>query len=93
MSDTEYANVTERKFNGAAKYRVVATSRRAAKTAAQQYFRDVHGSRADTVVAEKTDRRAAILDDGESMFTVMVSDDSSGSLNDSETYEFGGGDE
>ena len=84
------ANVSERKFNGTATLNVVATSERAAESAARQYFRDTHGSSPSKVVVQEDDGVYINLD--EERYEVMVADHSSGSLADSAEYTFGGDD-
>ena len=85
------ANVSERKFNGTATLNVVATSERAAESAARQYFRDTHGSSPSKVVVQEDDGFDLIGSD-EERYEVMVADHSSGSLADSAEYTFGGDD-
>lgn len=84
QSDT--ATVKERKFNGTATLRVTASSPRKAEAAANQYFRDKHGERPTNTVVKKRDHQYP-TDDGK-RYTVIVTDHSSGSHADSETYDF-----
>jgi len=85
--DAQTATVSETKFNATATLTVMAADKRAAKFAARKYFRDTHGSDPSKVIVEKSDHD--LFHDGdETRFEVMVSDHSSGSLADSETYDF-----
>ena len=74
------ATVAEQKFNATAVLSVTATSEKVARNAAERYFRETHGTRPSNVVVEEDESMPNI------MFTVMVSDQSSGSLCASETY-------
>jgi len=89
---TMAANVSERKFNGTATLNVVATSDRAAETAARRYFRDTHGSSPSKVVVQEDRDQFDLIGQDESRYTVMVADHSSGSHADSAEYTFGGDD-
>lgn len=85
--DEETVSVHERKFNGTATLRILATNKGRAKTAAREYFRDTHGSKPSKIIAEEDSH--LYLGEGEkTQFTVMVADHSSGSLCDSEEYTF-----
>lgn len=84
--DEETVSVHERKFNGTATLRIIATNKDRAKAAARQYFRDVHGTKARRIVAEEDTH--AITEGDKTPFTVMVADHSSGSLCDSNEYTF-----
>ncbi|WP_137716241.1 hypothetical protein [Halorubrum sp. SS7] len=86
QTDDETVSVHERKFNGTATLNINATTKRRAKAAARQYFRETHGSDPSKIIAEESDHLVA---EGEkTQFTVMVADHSSGSLCNSEEYTF-----
>lgn len=81
-------NVSERKFNGTATLEILVdegTNKRVVKAAAKRYFKDTHGSRSSRVVAEKDEDD--YLYEGSDVWTVMISDHSSGSMADSEVIE------
>jgi hypothetical protein len=80
------AEVSENKFNATATFTVVAENEKQAKTAARRYFRERHGEDPTKVIAE-TDT-GYVPADGKFRFTIMAANHSSGSLQDSETYEF-----
>jgi hypothetical protein len=85
--ETRTAEVSEQKFNGTATLTVTAENKRMAKAAARRYFEETHGSSPSKVIAEEREHATMFADDGLE-FEVMVSDHSSGSLNDSAEYEF-----
>lgn len=80
------ATVAEQKFNATAVLSVTATSEKVARNAAERYFRETHGTRPSNVVVEEDDISTLFASGGSQEFTVMVSDQSSGSLCASETY-------
>lgn len=84
--DEETVSVHERKFNATATLRIDATTKKCAKAAAREYFRETHGSDPSKVIAEENTHR--YLKGEKTPFTVMVADHSSGSLCDSEEYTF-----
>lgn len=83
------AMVSEDKFNGTATLNVSLPAdtdepKRIAKTLADRYFKNVHGSSPSKKVAERFE--SAVGEDS-IQYTVMVADHSSGSLNDSQEYD------
>lgn len=84
QSDT--ATVKERKFNGTATLRVTASSPRKAEAAANQFFKEKHGSRPTNTVVKKRDHQYP-TEDGE-RYRVIVTDHSSGSHTSKESYDF-----
>lgn len=85
-TDTTTAEVSESKFNATATLNVVAENEKQAKTAARRYFRERHGEKPTKVVAETDTGHVAT--EGKFRFTIMLANHSSGSLQESETYEF-----
>lgn len=92
MSESEEAEVSpeatvaEQKFNATAVLSVTATSEKVASIAAERYFRETHGTSPSNVVVEEDSISTLFASDDSQEFTVMVSDQSSGSLCASETY-------
>jgi len=84
---TRTANVSESKFNATATLRVRADSADMARTAAMKFFDDAHGARATKVVVEEADTLVA-HSVSQKVFDVMVSDHSSGSLTDGDSFDF-----
>jgi hypothetical protein len=82
----ETVEVHEDKFNGTATLNIDATTKDRAKSAARQYFRDVHGTTPSKIVAGENPHRYVAGE--KTQFTVMVADHSSGSLCDSDEYTF-----
>ena len=81
------AHVAEQKFNATATLSVKAESERMAENVARDFFKDKHGSRPSKVVVSEDDHQMSM--DGENIeYTVMVADHSSGSLVESETYNY-----
>jgi len=81
------AHVAEQKFNATATLSVKAESERMAENVARDYFKDKHGSRPSKVVVSEDDHQMSM--NGENTkYTVMVADHSSGSLVESETYNY-----
>jgi len=84
---TRTANVSESKFNATATLQVRADSADMARTAAKKYFDDTHGARATKVVVEEATGLVA-HSESQKVFDVMVSDHSSGSLTDGDSFDF-----
>jgi len=92
-TDTDTATVREKKFNGTATFEIETTSARKAKAAAERFFREKHGERpTETVVQERDHNYHCIHDKADksdhSLYDVIVTDHSSGTHADVETYEF-----
>ena len=84
---TRTANVSESKFNATATLRVEADTEDMARTAAMKFFDDTHNARASKVVVEEVDA-LVFRHEGHKVFDVMVSDHSSGSLTDGDSFDF-----
>lgn len=83
MTEQEYtATVSEDKFQGTGIYTVVAPDKDKAKSFAKKYFRDHHNTGASKVIAEQKDMAF-----DKNTFEVMVSNQSSGSLQPKKMYE------
>jgi len=80
------ATVAEQKFNATAVLSITATDEKTAELAAKRYFEEKHGSRPTEIVVQEDDISTLFASGDSQEFTVMVSDQSSGSLCVSETY-------
>jgi len=85
--DAQTATVSEDKFNGTATLMVKAENRNQAEMAARKFFEDKHGSKPSKVIVDD-DVTGLFSSDGRTNYEVMVADHSSGSLINSENYEF-----
>jgi len=84
---TRTANVSEFKFNATATLRVWADTADMARTAAKKFFDDTHDARASKVIVEEV-TSPMLGTDRQKVFDVMVSDHSSGSLTDGDSFDF-----